>query len=160
MRDGGRNEQTGDEPEPSAAIVVVSSVQGIVGSPHLVAYGAAKAGLIHLVRTLALELAPDRIRVNAIAPSIIETPSVAALVDPERRRASEASIPLGRIGRVEDVAGLAVTLASPLGAYVTGQTLVVDGGLSLTTARPTRAEADAQDARRGAIDAQGERHTA
>lgn len=124
------------------SIVVIASLQGLVASPHLVSYATAKAGVTHLVRTLALELAPAGIRVNAVAPSITDTPSVRARVSEERRRASEAAIPLGRIGRAEDVAGLAAVLASPVSSFVTGQTWVVDGGLSLTTARPTRAQDD------------------
>jgi 3-oxoacyl-[acyl-carrier protein] reductase len=120
------------------AIVVVASLQGLQASPHLAAYGAAKAGMIHLTRTLALELAPRGIRVNGVAPSFVDTPASRAQVSPERRAASEASIPLGRIGQPDDVAGMVVVLASPLAAFMTGQTLLLDGGLSLTTARPAR----------------------
>jgi NAD(P)-dependent dehydrogenase (short-subunit alcohol dehydrogenase family) len=120
------------------AIVVVASRQGFQASPHLAAYGAAKAGIVHLTRTLALELAPRGVRVNGVAPSFVDTPASRAQVSPERRAASEAAIPLGRIGQPEDVAGMALVLASPLAAFVTGQTLLLDGGLSLTTARPAR----------------------
>lgn len=127
-----------DPPRKERSIVVIGSLQGVVGSPHLAPYGASKAGIIHLVRTAALELAPYGIRVNAVSPTITDTPSVRAMVDDERRAASEASIPLGRIGTGKDVASVALMLASSAGSFVTGQNVIVDGGLSLTTARPVR----------------------
>ena len=71
-------------------------------------------------------------------PSFTETPATRAVVTPERKAASEAAIPLRRVGQPDDIAGLVTVLASPIAAFVTGQTLIADGGLSLTTARPTR----------------------
>jgi 3-oxoacyl-[acyl-carrier protein] reductase len=135
---GARAVTSGPDGGRGGAIVVVASLQGVQASPHLAAYGAAKAGMIHLTRTLALELAPRGVRVNGVAPSFVDTPASRAQVSPERRAASEASIPLGRIGQPDDIAGMVVVLASPLAAFMTGQTLLLDGGLSLTTARPAR----------------------
>jgi NAD(P)-dependent dehydrogenase (short-subunit alcohol dehydrogenase family) len=127
------------EPGPSdRSIVLVGSLQGVVGSPHLAPYGASKAGIIHLARTAALELAPYGIRVNVVSPTITDTPSVLAMVDDERRAASEAAIPLRRIGTGDDVAAAALLLLSTQGSFITGQNIVVDGGLSLTTARAVR----------------------
>lgn len=126
------------QPGHDRALVLVGSLQGLLGSPHLAGYGAAKAGVTHLATTLALELAPAGVRVNVVAPSMTATPAVEAKVTPERRRATEAAVPLGRIGRPGDVAAAALWLASPAAGFVTGQTIVVDGGLSLTTARPGR----------------------
>jgi NAD(P)-dependent dehydrogenase (short-subunit alcohol dehydrogenase family) len=120
------------------SIVNVCSLQGIQASPQLAAYGAAKAAIVHLTRTLALEYAGRGIRVNAVAPSFIETPASAALVSPERREASVRAIPLGWISKPTDVAGTVLALASDLTRFVTGQVVVADGGLSLTTARPHR----------------------
>jgi NAD(P)-dependent dehydrogenase (short-subunit alcohol dehydrogenase family) len=122
------------------AVVNVCSLQGVQAAPHLAAYGAAKAAVAHLTATLALEYAPDQIRVNAVAPSFVETPASAALVSPERRAASLAAIPLGRISDAADVAGTVLALASDLTRFVTGQIVVADGGLSLTTARPHRGQ--------------------
>ena len=127
-----------DSGSSDRSIVLVGSLQGVVGSPHLAPYGASKAGIIHLARTAALELAPYGIRVNAVSPTITDTPSVLAMVDDERRAASEAAIPLRRIGTGDDVAAAALLLASTDGSFITGQNIVVDGGLSLTTARAVR----------------------
>jgi gluconate 5-dehydrogenase len=121
-------------------IVNVCSLQGLEAAPHLAAYGAAKAGVAHLTRTLALEFAGHRVRVNAVAPSFVETPASAALVSPERRAASVRAIPLGFVSRPGDVAGTVLALASDLTRFVTGQVIVADGGLSLTTARPHRGQ--------------------
>lgn len=122
------------------AIVNICSLQGMKGSPHLAAYGAAKAAVAHLTQTLALEHAPQHIRVNAVAPSFVETPASALLVSEERRAASLRSIPLGFISQPPDIAGTVLALASDLTRFVTGQVLIADGGLSLTTARPHRAQ--------------------
>jgi NAD(P)-dependent dehydrogenase (short-subunit alcohol dehydrogenase family) len=134
---GARAIRRGPDGGRGGAIVLIASLQGVVAAPHLSAYAAAKAGVVHLTRTLALELAPD-IRVNGVAPSFTETPATRAVVTPERKAASEAAIPLRRVGQPDDIAGLVTVLASPIAAFVTGQTLIADGGLSLTTARPTR----------------------
>ena len=110
------------------AIVSIASVSGLFAAPLHAAYGAAKAGLIALTKTLAVELAAARIRVNTVAPGAILTPRLLDMTTPERRADSAASVPLGRLGEPEEVARAAVFLASDLASYVTGHTLPVDGG--------------------------------
>ena len=111
------------------AMVSVSSVNGIGTAPNHAAYGAAKAGLISLTRTLSLELGQHGIRVNSVAPGTIFTERSADAYTAEYVERMQGVIPLGRLGRVEDVAGAALFLLSDLASYVTGQTLVVDGGI-------------------------------
>lgn len=114
------------------AIVIVSSVSGVKAHAGLPAYGASKAGVISLTRSLGLAWACDGIRVNAIAPGFVETKLTAiATSDPRRHAAMLARIPAGRAGTPEDMANAVAFLASPLADYVAGQTLVVDGGLTL-----------------------------
>jgi 3-oxoacyl-[acyl-carrier protein] reductase len=112
----------------AGAIVTIASVSGLRSAPLHGPYGAAKAGLMSLVRTLAVELASDGVRVNAVAPGSVLTPRVAALMSEARRAESAASIPLGRLASPEDIARAVAFLASDLASYITGQTLVVDGG--------------------------------
>ena len=113
------------------AIVSITSVSGLFAAPLHAAYGAAKAGLVALTKTLAVELAASRIRVNSVAPGAVLTPRLLASMTPERRVETAAAIPLGRIAELEEIAAAAVFLASDLASYVTGQTLVVDGGASV-----------------------------
>lgn len=124
----------------AGAIVNVCSLQGVRASAHQVGYGAAKAAVAHLTQTAALELGPHGIRVNGVAPSFVETPAAAATVSPERKAATIAAMPLGRVSSAAEVAGTILALGSDLAAFVTGQLVVVDGGLSLTTARPHRGQ--------------------
>jgi NAD(P)-dependent dehydrogenase (short-subunit alcohol dehydrogenase family) len=112
----------------SGAIVAIASVSGLRSAPLHGPYGAAKAGLMSLVRTLAVELARDHVRVNAVAPGSVLTPRVEALMSEERRAESAASIPLGRLATPDDIAHAVAFLASDLASYITGQTIVVDGG--------------------------------
>jgi NAD(P)-dependent dehydrogenase (short-subunit alcohol dehydrogenase family) len=114
------------------AMAFVSSVSGVTSAPGHAAYGAAKAGLNSLVRSAATELARHRIRVNAAAPGLIWTPRVSQAMSDEARQGAERSIPLRRPGRPSDVASVLLFLISDLAAYVTGQTLVVDGGATAT----------------------------
>lgn len=107
----------------------VSSVSGMMAAPRHAPYGAAKAGLIHLVKTMATEWAPHGIRVNSVAPGPIITPRLPDT--PEWREQIERSaLPMQRRGRVEEIANAVLFLASEMSSYVTGQTLAVDGGLS------------------------------
>lgn len=115
------------------AIVMVASMSGVQAHPGQAAYAPAKAALISLVENLAIEWAPDGIRVNGVAPGMIQTPLTAKIY--ERAGVGEARsarVPLGRIGRPEDIAGVIAFLASEAAAYMTGQTLLADGGITAT----------------------------
>ena len=115
---------------PGGSIVNVASIAGFTASPGLAAYGAAKAGVIALTRTLAVEAAPHGVRVNCLAPGWVRTELTRRRwSDPETSRALVAQIPLGRWADVEELAGPLLLLASDAGSYITGATLVVDGGL-------------------------------
>lgn len=110
-------------------VVVTSSVTGPrVAYPGLAHYAASKAGLNGFIRAAALELACHGINVNGVEPGMIETPASANLGGDEHQRVLEKRIPLGRLGRPEDIAAATVFLASDAAAYITGQTLIVDGG--------------------------------
>jgi NAD(P)-dependent dehydrogenase (short-subunit alcohol dehydrogenase family) len=113
-------------------IIMVSSVNQVTVNRGIAHYVATKGGVMQLARAMALELAPAGITVNLIAPGTIETDlNREFLAEPRNRQAKLGLIPMGRVGRPEDVAGAAVFLASEAAAYVTGATIVVDGGLTL-----------------------------
>jgi NAD(P)-dependent dehydrogenase (short-subunit alcohol dehydrogenase family) len=112
------------------SLVSISSISGVNSAPFHVGYGAAKAAMLSVVRTMALELALDGIRVNAVAPGPTATPASTTYVgdDPQRDR---RAIPMGRRGRPEEIAGAVLFLLSDLSSYITGQCLIVDGGINL-----------------------------
>jgi NAD(P)-dependent dehydrogenase (short-subunit alcohol dehydrogenase family) len=114
-----------------ASMVLVSSQIGRIGHVRAAAYAASKAGIEGLMRSLALELAPRNIRVNAVAPGPIDTQmTAAAQADEERLRNVRASVPLDRLGTAEEVAGAIRYLLSDSASYVTGHALLVDGGVT------------------------------
>jgi NAD(P)-dependent dehydrogenase (short-subunit alcohol dehydrogenase family) len=115
-------------------IVNITSAADVLAVPGFSTYIAAKGGIVALTKTLALELAPAGITVNAVAPGAVDTPLNAGAYTPEVRRTYEERIPLGRIARAEEIADVVVFLASDAARYVTGQELVVDGGLTINGA--------------------------
>jgi NAD(P)-dependent dehydrogenase (short-subunit alcohol dehydrogenase family) len=113
------------------SIINIGSTHGLVGVPLRVAYGSSKGGMMQLTRLLAIEWAEHGIRVNAIAPGRVETASRAALNrEPGYRERVLKRIPLGRFTTSEEVAAAVCYLASPAASYITGQTLILDGGLT------------------------------
>lgn len=111
------------------AIVIISSIGGLKGSPVIGAYNISKAADFQLARNYAIELGPHNIRVNCVAPGLIKTDFARALWEnPENAQRIEKGTPMRRIGDPEDIAGAAVFLASKAGAYMAGQSIVVDGG--------------------------------
>src|SRR3954449_11948033 len=113
------------------SIIVVSSIGGLKGSTGLGAYAISKAADMQLARNLAVEYGPHNVRVNCIAPGLIKTDFARALwEDPENLRHRTASTPLRRIGEPDEIAGAAVFLASQAGAFMTGQSLIIDGGVT------------------------------
>jgi 3-oxoacyl-[acyl-carrier protein] reductase len=114
--------------ESGGSIINISTVEGLRAAPGYAAYAAAKAGVINLTKTAALELAPYGIRVNGLAPDLTVTEGILNIAGPDFEEHARLMIPLGRVGNVDEMAGAAVFLASDLSSYVTGQTLHVDGG--------------------------------
>jgi len=109
-------------------IINIASVVGITGNKGQANYAASKAGLIGLTKSVAKELGSRNVLVNAVAPGFIETDMTAAMT-PEARAGLSGQIPLERLGTPQDVAGVVTFLSSDLAAYITGQTIVVDGGM-------------------------------
>jgi len=114
----------------SGSIVNIAALSALQPIPKFGLSVATWAGVIGLAKTLSLELAPDRIRINTLCPGLVQTPRLGVVNAAESREFQEmvASIPLGRVGRPEEIAAVAVFLASPAASYVTGTTLAVDGG--------------------------------
>lgn len=110
-------------------VLNISSIIGLRGYAGLAAYGATKAGLDGMTRALARELGPRKIRVNAIAPGYLETEMTGKLDDKQRGQITRRT-PIGRLGLPEDVVGVVSFLLSPSAAFITGQTIVVDGGIT------------------------------
>jgi NAD(P)-dependent dehydrogenase (short-subunit alcohol dehydrogenase family) len=114
-------------------IISITSTHGLIGAPQRSAYGISKAAIIHMTRMLAIEWAEHGIRVNSVAPGRVDTPSplrAGHTADPKYMAAVVSKIPLRRVATSEDVAGAVAYLASPEASYVTGHTLVLDGGLT------------------------------
>ncbi len=115
------------------SIIIVSSIGGLKGSLNLGIYAISKAADFQLARNLAVEWGPRNIRVNCIAPGLVRTDFARALWDnPEALAKTEAATPLRRIGEPEDIAGAAVYLASPASRWMTGQVIVIDGGVTIS----------------------------
>ncbi len=114
------------------SIIIVSSIGGLRGTPVIGAYGISKAADLQLARNLAHEYGPHNVRVNCIAPGLIKTDFARALwEDAEGLKLRTSTTPLRRIGEPDEIAGAAVFLASQAGSFVTGQTIVVDGGVTI-----------------------------
>ena len=116
--------------QKSGHIISLSSVVGVIGNAGQVNYAASKAGVIGMTMSLARELGPRGVTVNAVAPGFIETDMTEVLSD-EIKVGLKASVPLGTLGQVEDVAKTIAFLASDDAKYITGQTIHVDGGMAM-----------------------------
>lgn len=112
----------------SGSIISVTSIEGSRAAPGYATYAAAKAGVINYTKTAALELAPHRIRVNALAPDITLTEGIMAIAPAGSEQRFGSTVPMRRAGHVDEMAGAAVFLASDMSSYITGQTIHVDGG--------------------------------
>src|ERR1700685_2069508 len=116
------------EQKLTGSIISVTSIEGVRAAPGFATYAAAKAGVINYTKTAALELAPHGIRVNALAPDITLTEGIRQIAPPGSEQRFGLTVPMGRAGHVDEMAGAAVFLASDMSSYITGQTIHVDGG--------------------------------
>jgi NAD(P)-dependent dehydrogenase (short-subunit alcohol dehydrogenase family) len=117
------------------SVIVISSIGGLIGSELLGAYTLSKAADMQLVRNIAVEYGPHNVRANSIAPGMVRTDFARALWDdPDLHDRVTSRTPLRRIADPDEIAGLAVLLASDAGAFITGQTLIVDGGVTIAAA--------------------------
>ena len=116
--------------QKAGAVINISSVSGVMGNPGQINYCASKAGLIGMTKSMARELSSREIRVNAIAPGFIATEMIEKMT-PEALEAGKAAIPFGRRGKPEEIADVAVFLASDMASYITGQVICVDGGMAM-----------------------------
>ncbi len=115
------------------SIITIASVSSAVANPDYAAYAASKAAIAHVTRVLALEWAASQVRVNAIGPAVIPTPlSQGIIEDALSHKTALSKIPMGRFGAPEDLFGVVLLLASNAGAFITGQTLYVDGGRTIS----------------------------
>jgi NAD(P)-dependent dehydrogenase (short-subunit alcohol dehydrogenase family) len=112
-------------------LTFICSVSGMTGAPNHAAYGAAKAGLIAWIRSLSEELGPFGIRANGVAPGVVWTPRVSVFLGEEGRAKNAANVPLGRVALPADIAAAALFLSTDLSSFITGQTIVVDGGVGV-----------------------------
>jgi len=120
------------EMKDGGSFILVGSIGGIIANTVIGAYGMSKAAGHHLVRNLAAEWGPKNVRVNAIAPGLIKTEFARALwEDPQRAAERVSNTPLRRLGEPRDIGGIAVFLASPAAAFITGQCIVADGGVTI-----------------------------
>ena len=119
--------------KPGSSFIVVGSIGGLLANTVIGAYGVSKAADHHLVRNLAAEWGPKGVRVNAIAPGLVKTEFARALWEDDKRRTERIdATPLRRLGEPRDIGGIAVFLASDAGAFITGQCIVADGGVTIT----------------------------
>lgn len=129
-------QQPQDKSESSGSIVNITTVFATAPPTNLAGYSASKGGALGLSKCDALDFAPDRIRVNCIAPGYIETGALYDAVGGEGVRKLASRIPIGRIGRPEEVADTAVWLSSSRASFITGANLVMDGGMTLSNGPP------------------------
>ncbi len=127
---------TREDGPPGGAVILVSSIAGLKGHGNLGVYALSKAADMQLARNLAVEWGRSNVRVNTIAPGLVRTDMARALwEDPDRLAQALETYPLGRIGEPQDIAGAAVFLASRAGNFMTGQTMVIDGGTTVSGGR-------------------------
>lgn len=112
------------------SIVYITSISGLMASQRHAAYGAAKAGLISLIKSAAVEYGPKGVRFNGVAPGVVWTPRIGTAIGDDRRQAWSEPTPLGRLAETSDIAAAVMFFASDMSGFITGQTIVVDGGLS------------------------------
>ncbi len=119
--------------QKAGSIVTIASVSSVVANPRYAAYAASKAAVAHLTRVLAIEWSASGVRVNAIGPAVIPTAMTKQIIDNDKNREGAlARIPIGRFGTPDDLIGAVVFLLSPASGFVTGQTLFVDGGRTIS----------------------------